>query len=78
MTMEVRARSDTFKTGTRPNGSTFCWFGISAGRNASGKRVQVYRSIDRRKDAKAEHARIVNEISERRFVARRPDGKCLS
>ncbi len=62
--------SDPIKTGTRPDGTTFYWFRISAGRNARGKRTQVYRSFGRLKDAKAGHARIMNEISERRFVAR--------
>jgi integrase len=62
--------SDPIKPGARPDGSTYYWFRISAGRNASGKRVQVYRSFDRLKDAKAAHARIVNEINEQRFVAR--------
>jgi hypothetical protein len=29
------------KSGTRPDGSTYWWFRIEAGRDANGKRVQV-------------------------------------
>jgi integrase len=62
--------SDPIKSGTRPDGSTYYWFRVEAGRNASGKRVQIYRSFDKRKDAKTEYAKVTNEISERRFVAK--------
>jgi integrase len=63
--------ADPIKTGTRPDGTTFYWFRVSAGRNtATGKRLQVYRSFGRRKDAVAEHARILREIHEHRYVAR--------
>lgn len=33
--------ADPIKAGTRPDGSTFYWFRISAGLNASGKRVRL-------------------------------------
>jgi integrase len=62
--------ADPIKAGTRTDGSTYYWFRVDGGRNASRKRVQVYRSFDKKKDAKAEYARIINEINERRFVAR--------
>ena len=69
--------SDPIKKGTRPDGSTFYWFRISAGRHpVTRKRMQVYRSKDTRKEALAEYARITHEISERRFVA--PDGTTVS
>lgn len=63
--------SDPIKTSTRPDGSTYYWFRVSAGRDPlTSKRAQVYRSFDRRKDAVAEHARIVREVHEHRFVLR--------
>jgi integrase len=63
--------SDPIKTGTHPDGTTFYWFRVSAGRNpATGKRIQVYRSGERKKDVKAEYAKVMNDINERRFVAR--------
>src|SRR5271166_6612511 len=63
--------SDPIKTGTKSDGSTYYWFRVEAGRNpVTGKRVQVYHSGDRKKDVKAEYARIQNAISERRYVAR--------
>jgi hypothetical protein len=36
----------------------------------TGKRRQLYRSFDRLKDAKAEHARVVRDVAEGRYVAR--------
>jgi integrase len=68
--------SDPIKTNTRADGSMFYWFRIEAGRNASRQRVQIYRSFDTKKAAKAEYARITNEINERRFVSR--DGITLN
>jgi integrase len=68
--------ADPIKTGTRPDGSTYYWFRVEAGRGADGKRKQVYRSFSTRKAAKAEYARITNEINEGRFVAR--DGITVS
>ena len=62
--------SDPIKTGARPDGSTFYWFRVSAGRNASGKRVQVYRSGDVKREVRAEYARIIRDVHERRYVAR--------
>lgn len=62
--------SDPIKSGKRPDGSTYYWFRVSAGRDPAGRRLQVYRSFDRRKDAVAEHARIIREVHERRYVAR--------
>lgn len=62
--------ADPIKTGTRPDGSTFYWFRVEAGRGADRKRKQVYRSFDTKKAAKAEYAKVVNDINERRFVAR--------
>jgi hypothetical protein len=61
--------SDPVKSGTRPDGSSMWWFRIDAGRNISGKRVQVYRSFDTKKEARAEYARIVREVHEQRFAA---------
>jgi integrase len=61
--------SGPIKAGTRPDGSTYYWFRLSAGRDASGKRVQVYRSGNSRKDVLAEYARVVLEVREHRFVA---------
>lgn len=62
--------SDPIKSSTRPDGSAYYWFRVEAGRNASGKRVQIYRSFDKRKDAKTDYAKVTNEINERRFVAK--------
>jgi integrase len=61
--------SEPIKKGTRPDGTTFYWFRVSAGRDAAGKRIQVYRSGDTRKEVLAEYARVVLEIREQRFVA---------
>lgn len=68
--------ADPIKTGTKPDGTTYYWFRVEAGRGADGKRKQVYRSAEKKKDIKAEYARVVNEINERRFVAR--DGITVS
>ena len=68
--------SDPIKSGTRPDGSPMYWFRVDAGRNTGGKRVQVYRSFDTKKDAKAEYARIVREVHEHRFAA--PDKVTVS
>lgn len=68
--------SDPIKTGTRPDGTTYYWWRVEAGRGADMRRKQVYRSFDTKKAAKAEYARVLNEISERRFVAR--DGITVS
>lgn len=57
------------KKGTRPDGTTFYWFRVSAGRDAAGKRIQVYRSGSNRREVLAEYARVMVEISEQRFVA---------
>jgi integrase len=62
--------SDSIKSGTRPDGSTFWWFRISAGRDSAGKRIQVYRSFDTKREAKAEYGKILNDLAEHRFVAR--------
>ena len=68
--------ADPIKKGTRPDGTTFYWFRVSAGRNASGKRIQVYRSGDVKKDVLAEYARIVRDVHEHRFVA--PDSTTVN
>lgn len=69
--------SDPIKTGTRPDGTTYYWFRVSAGRSpVTGKRVQVYKSGDKKKDVKAEYSKVTNDINERRFVAR--DGITVS
>ena len=63
--------SDPIKKGTRPDGSTFYWFRISAGRHpATGKRVQVYKSFPTRREAKAEYGKILSDLAGKRFVAR--------
>jgi integrase len=62
---------DPIKPGTRRDGTTFYWFRVSAGNDpATGKRRQVYQSFDKRKDAVAEHARIVREVHQHKYVAR--------
>jgi integrase len=61
--------ADPIKAGRRPDGTTFYWFRVSAGRNASGKRVQVYRSGDLKKEVRAEYAQIIREVHEHRFIA---------
>ena len=64
------------RTGTRPDGSTYYWFRVSAGVDATGKRIQVYRSGERKRDVLAEYGRVVSQVSEQRFVA--PDGITVS
>lgn len=54
---------------TRPDGSVYYWFRVEAGRDSTGRRVQVYRSFPTKKQARAEHARIVREVHEHRFAA---------
>jgi integrase len=61
--------ADPIKKGTRPDGSTYYWFRVSAGRDATGKRIQVYRSGDRLKDVKAEYGKVLNEVATQTFVA---------
>jgi integrase len=61
--------SEPVKKGKRPDGSTFYYFRVSAGRNAAGKRIQVYRSGSTRKEVLAEYARVLLEIRQQRFVA---------
>jgi integrase len=61
---------DPFKTGVRPDGTSYYWFRISAGRKPNGRRLQVYRQCDKLKDLKDEYAAILNGIKERRYVAR--------
>jgi integrase len=69
--------SDPIKKGTRPDGSTFYWFRISAGCHPmTGKRVQVYKSAASKREAKAEYGKILNDLAEKRFVAR--DGITVS
>jgi hypothetical protein len=69
--------SDPIKKDTRPDSSTFYWFRISAGRHpVTGKRVQVYKSFDSRREAKAEYGRILSDLASKRFVAR--DGITVS
>src|SRR5262249_26990058 len=63
--------SDPIKRGTRPDGSPFYWFRISAGRHpVTGKRVQVYKSFATKREAKAEYAKIIRGLADKRFVAR--------
>ncbi|HEY2505437.1 MAG TPA: Arm DNA-binding domain-containing protein [Streptosporangiaceae bacterium] len=63
--------SDPIKTGGRPDGSAFYWFRVDVGRDpVTGKRRQLYGSFDRQKDAQAEYAKVVNDVAERRCVAR--------
>jgi integrase len=68
--------SDPVKTGIRPDGTTYYWWRVEAGRNASGRRSQIYRSFSTKKAAKAEYSKVTNDINERRFVAR--DGITVS
>jgi hypothetical protein len=63
--------SDPIKKGARPNGSTFYWFRISAGRHpVTCKRVQVYKSFPTKREAKAEYGKILSDLAGKRFVAR--------
>jgi integrase len=63
--------SDPIKTGTKPDGKTYYWFRVSAGNDpATGRRVQVYKSFDTKREAKAEYGKILNDLAEHRFVAR--------
>jgi integrase len=62
--------ADPIKKATRSDGSTCYWFRVSAGRDATGKRIQVYRSGNRRKDVLAEYGKVIAEIAEKRFVAK--------
>lgn len=62
--------SDPIKTGTKPDGKTYYWFRISAGKDVEGKRVQVYKSFDTKRAAKAEHAKIISALADHKFVAR--------
>ena len=66
----VPPMSDPFKTGHRPDGSTYYWFRVDVGRDPVSGRDSLYRSFDRLKDAKAEYARVVTDVAERRYVAR--------
>lgn len=68
--------ADPIKTGIKPDGTTYYWWRVEGGRKASGKRTQVYRSFSTKKGAKAEYAKVMNDINERRFVAR--DGITVS
>jgi hypothetical protein len=63
--------ADPVKHGSRPDGSEIWYWRISAGTDASGKRIQVYDSFDTEKEARDAHARALTEIRENRFVARR-------
>jgi integrase len=62
--------ADPIKAKTNPDGSTVWWFRVSAGTDSTGKRVQVYKSFGTKREAKAEHARIVRELHEGKFVHR--------
>jgi integrase len=62
--------SDPIKSKVNPDGTTVWWFRISAGADSTGKRIQVYRSFDTKREAKAEHAKIVHDLAGHRFVAR--------
>lgn len=60
------------KTVKRADGSTtevpVYWFRVECGRDADGKRKQIYKSFDKLKDAKAEYAKISNEVNTQAFV----------
>jgi integrase len=62
--------SDPIRSKVNPDGSTVWWFRISAGTDSTGKRLQVYRSFSTKREAKAEHAKIIRDLAEHRFVAR--------
>jgi integrase len=62
--------ADPIKTRTNPDGSVVWWFRISAGTDSTGKRVQLYRSFGTKREARAEHAKIVRDLADNRFVAR--------
>lgn len=69
--------SDPIKKDTRADGSVFYWFRISAGRHpVTGKRVQIYKSSDSKREAKAEYGKILSDLAEKRYVAR--DGISVS
>ena len=56
----------------QPDGTTkqveVYWFRVDVGRDAAGKRQQVYKSSESQKEIKAEYARIVNETNNKTFV----------
>lgn len=59
--------SDPIKAATRPDGNTCYWFRVDVSRDpVTGKRRQLYRSFRRLKDARAEYARVVRDVAERR------------
>jgi integrase len=63
--------ADPIKSKVNPDGTTVWYFRVSAGTHpVTGKRVQVYRSFDTKREAKAEHAKIVHDLAEHRFVVR--------
>jgi integrase len=61
------------KTITKADGTkaevTIYWFRVEAGHDAEGKRKQIYKSFEKQKDAKAEYAKICNEVNVGTFVA---------
>ena len=62
--------SDPIKKGIRADGSTYYWFRVSGGFDATGKRLQVYRSGALRRDVLAEYGKVLHELAEKRFVAK--------
>ena len=62
---------DPIKAKTFPDGSVVWWFRVSAGTHpVTGKRVQVYKSFPTKREAKAEYGKVLNDLGEKRFVAR--------
>lgn len=61
---------------TLPNGRKRYSFRVDTGRGPDGKRIQEYRTFDRRSDAVAELARIVTEAGRGLYV--RPSQETLS
>lgn len=66
----MRMSTDPIKTKTRPDGTTYyCWrvdIGIDP---VTGKRKQLYKSFDKKKDARAEYAKVTAKVNDGSFVA---------
>lgn len=62
--------SDPIKKATKRDGSTYYWFRLSAGFDATGKRLQPYGSAPTRKEALAKYGQAIAEIAAAKFVAK--------
>lgn len=60
--------ADPIKKGKRPDGTAFYWFRTDVGRDADGKRKQVYRSFDKMKDARTEYAKLRSDVDRGAYI----------